>query len=338
MLFDWLNFLKKLTFKKIVNYLAIQVSYYLSLLSHKPVVFGYPAVATVEPTNSCNLRCIECPAGNGSMTRTKGYLDFSLYRSFIDEVSPCLSYLMLYFQGEPLLHPQLSEFIRYASQKKVYTSVSTNGHHLDRANVKSIIESGLDRMIISLDGTDQESYRRYRAGGDFNSVLQGIVNLVQIRKEQKVRKPFVMLQFIVMRHNEDQIGEMKALAKKLEIDSTVIKSLQVYDLKNHAHLLPLDSKFSRYQHNQSRELVIKNRLRNRCRRLWHTVVMLNDGSIVPCCFDKDGKFVTGIYRQSNMFDIWKGESFSKFRKKILNSRKDIQICCNCSEGTKVTFV
>ena len=143
MLYDWINFLKKLTFKKIVNYLILKISYFLSVLSHKPVVFGYPAVATVEPTNLCNLRCIECPAGIGSMTRSKGNLDISLFRSFIDDLSPCLSYLMLYFQGEPLLHPQLTELIQYASHKKVYTSVSTNGHHLNRENVMRIIESGL---------------------------------------------------------------------------------------------------------------------------------------------------------------------------------------------------
>ena len=185
MLYDWYNFLKTLTFKKIVNYLILKISYFLSVLSHKPVVFGYPAVATVEPTNLCNLRCIECPAGTGSMTRSKGNLDISLFRSFIDDLSPCLSYLMLYFQGEPLLHPQLTELIQYASHKKVYTSVSTNGHHLNRENVMRIIESGLNRIIISLDGTDQESYQQYRSGGDFKKVLHGIVNLVQIKKEIK---------------------------------------------------------------------------------------------------------------------------------------------------------
>jgi len=192
MLYDWYNFLKTLTFKKIVNYLILKISYFLSVLSHKPVVFGYPAVATVEPTNLCNLRCIECPAGTGSMTRSKGNLDISLFRSFIDDLSPCLSYLMLYFQGEPLLHPQLTELIQYASHKKVYTSVSTNGHHLNRENVMRIIESGLNRIIISLDGTDQESYQQYRSGGDFKKVLHGIVNLVQIKKEIKSRIPIII--------------------------------------------------------------------------------------------------------------------------------------------------
>lgn len=330
---DWFNFLKKLTFKKIVNYLLLKVSYSMSLASQRPVVYGYPAVATVEPTNLCNLKCIQCPAGNGSMTRSKGTLDISLFRRFIDDLSPFLSYLMLYFQGEPLLHSHLTEFIQYASHKKVYTSVSTNGHHLNRENVMKIIESGLDRIIISLDGTDQESYQQYRIGGDFNRVLQGIVNLVQIKKEIKSRIPFVILQFIAMSHNENQINEVKALGKKLEVDKTVIKSLQVYDLKNNIYLLPSDSKFSRYKLNENREVVIKNRLSNKCRRLWHTIVMLNDGCIVPCCFDKDGQYGVGKYPDSSINDIWRGEQFINFRQKVLNSRKSIQMCCNCTEGT-----
>ena len=333
MLYDWINFLKKLTFKKIVNYLILKISYFLSVLSHKPVVFGYPAVATVEPTNLCNLRCIECPAGTGSMTRSKGNLNISLFKSFIDDLSPCLSYLMLYFQGEPLLHPQFTELIQYASHKKVYTSVSTNGHHLNRENVMRIIESGLDRIIISLDGTDQESYQQYRLGGDFKRVLQGIVNLVQIKKETKSRIPIIILQFIVMSHNENQINDVKALGEKLEVGKTVIKSLQIYDLKKNLDLLPSNSRFSRYKVNKNREAIIKNLLRNKCRRLWHTMVMLKDGCIVPCCFDKDGQYVIGKYPDSSMNDIWKGEQFSNFRQKILNSRKNIQMCCNCTEGT-----
>lgn len=333
MLYDWINFLKKLTFKKVVNFLILKISYFLSVLSHKPVVFGYPAVATVEPTNICNLRCIECPAGVGSMTRSKGNLDISIFRSFIDDLSPCLSYLMLYFQGEPLLHPQLTELIQYASHKKVYTCVSTNGHHLNRKNVMRIIESGLDKIIISLDGMDQESYQQYRLGGDFKRVLQGIVNLVQIKQEIKSRIPIIILQFIVMSHNENQISEVKALGKKLEVDKTVIKSLQVCDLNKNLDLLPSDSRFSRYKVNKNREAIIKNRLRNKCRRLWHTMVMLNDGCIVPCCFDKDGQYVIGKYPDSCMNDIWKGEQFNNFRQKILNSRKNIQMCCNCTEGT-----
>jgi radical SAM protein with 4Fe4S-binding SPASM domain len=245
---------------------------------------------------------------------------------------------MLYFQGEPLLHPRLAEFIRYATDRKIYTSVSTNGHHLGRQNAKKMIESGLDRIIISLDGTDQESYSRYRKNGDFNKVLSGIVTLVQLKKEMNSRLPSIILQFIVMRHNEYQIDEVKKLGMRLKADRTVIKSLQIYDLKNNLKLLPVNPQFSRYKLNKNSEAVIKNPLRNRCKRLWNTMVILHDGRVVPCCFDKNAQIINGKYPDSSLQKIWKGEQSVKFRQKILHSRKNISMCCNCTEGGKRTFI
>lgn len=338
MLYDCFNFLKKLTFRKIVNYLILRTSCYLSFLLRRPVVFGYPAVATVEPTNRCNLKCVECPAGIGSMKRSRGNLDFSLFRNLIDELSPCLSYLMLYFQGEPFLHPQLEELIGYAASKKIYTSVSTNGHFLSNRNAKKLIGSGLDRIIISLDGTDQESYSIYRKGGDFNEVMHGIVNLVRIKKEMHSRLPMIILQFLVMRHNEHQVEEVKKFGKRLGVDRTVIKSLQIYDFINNLDLLPSVSRYSRYTVHKNGEVIIKNRLRNRCRRLWHTMVILHDGSIVPCCFDKDAQFILGKYPERSLHDIWNGKEAVQFRQKILNARKNIKMCCNCTEGSFKTYI
>lgn len=338
MLYDWFNFLKKLTLRKIVNYLILRTSLFISLLLRRPVVFGYPAVATIEPTNRCNLKCAECPAGIGSMNRPRGNLDLSLFRALIDELSPGLSFLMLYFQGEPFLHPQLEELIVFATSKKIYTSVSTNGHYLSSRNAKKLILSGLDRIIISLDGTDQESYSRYRKGGDFNEVLHGIVNLVRIKKEMHSRLPMIILQFLVMRHNEHQVDEVKTLGKRLGVNRTVIKSLQVYDFVNNLDLLPSDSRYSRYTVNKNGEVIIKNRLRNRCRRLWHTIVILQDGSVVPCCFDKDARFILGKYPERSLYDIWNGNEAVQFRQKILNARKNIKMCCNCTEGSIKTYI
>ncbi len=338
MLYDWLNFIKKLTFRKIVNYLVLKTSFFLSLLLRRPIVLGYPAVATIEPTNRCNLKCAECPAGNGSMKRPRGNLDYSLFRNVIDELSPRLSYLMLYFQGEPFLHPQLEDFISYSAGKKIYTSVATNGHYLSSKNVIELIVSGLDRIIISLDGTNQESYSKYRKGGDFNEVLHGIVNLVRIKKIMHSRLPLIILQFLVMHHNEHQIEEVRMLGKKLGVNRTVIKSLQVYDFFSNLDMLPSERKYSRYTVHNNGEVIIKNRLKNRCRRLWHTMVILQDGSVVPCCFDKDAQCILAKYPERSLHDIWKGKEAFQFRQKILNSRNKIKMCCNCTEGGIKTYI
>ena len=83
-------------------------------------------------------------------------------------------YLIFYFQGEPYLNPDFLDMVKYASGKKIYTATSTNAHYLNDANARRTIESGLDRLIISIDGTTQETYQQYRVGGHLNKVLEGL--------------------------------------------------------------------------------------------------------------------------------------------------------------------
>ena len=331
MLIDWFNFLEKLTFRKIINYLKNKVAYFLSVIFQKPVILGYPSVASIEPINSCNLKCPECPVGNDLMTRSTGAIETSLCRKLIDELSPRLSYLMLYFMGEPLLHPQFISLIEYSTSKKIYTVTSTNGHFLNIQYAKEIVKSGLDRLIVSMDGIDQESYEKFRQHGDFNRVIEGIANVVQMKQKLRSRVPYIILQFIAMRHNEKQINEIKRTGKRLGADKIVVKSLQVKDFSRNAKLIPENKKFSRYKKGKDNKYIIKKKLQNHCRRLWETMVILNDGCIVPCCFDKDGEFVFGRYPENGIYDLWKGMQFNLFRQRILNSRKDIEMCCNCIE-------
>src|SRR5205085_9820154 len=131
----------------------------------KPVHRGMPISIGIEPTTSCNLRCPECPSGLRSFTRPTGMLDESLFKKVIDELRDTHTYLTFYFQGEPYLHPDFLSLVRYAADRKIFTSTSTNAHYLNDANARATIESGLDRLIISIDGTTQETYESYRVGG-----------------------------------------------------------------------------------------------------------------------------------------------------------------------------
>ncbi len=338
MWYDGYNFIRKLTFRKIFNYLTLKISYVLSILIRKPLIWGYPAVATIEPTNRCNLKCVECPTGNNSLTRTKGYIDPALFQQLINSLAPNLTWLMLYFQGEPLLHKHLTGLIRYASDKNIYTSISTNGHQLTKENARWLIDSGLDRIIISLDGIDQETYSKYRQGGNFKTVITGIKNLVNLKDELKSRKPYIMLQVIVMKHNEEHINNIKLLGKSLGVDKTVFKTMQVTDFKKHRHFLPLNKKYARYSLTENQDAGNSKNLVNRCWRIWSTLVILHDGVSVPCCFDKDARYPLGIFPVTNLRSIWMGNSFKKFRKEILVARNNFPICCNCTEGMKKVYI
>src|SRR5436190_12391728 len=169
---DTINLLSKLTLKRTWNGLKVLSSFYISKWTKRPVQWGYPVSISFEPTTSCNLRCPECPSGLRSFTRPTGMLQDKLYQDVIDQLASTLSYLTFYFQGEPYLNPRFLDMVRYASRKGIYTATSTNAHYLDDENARETILSGLNRLIISIDGTTQEAYESYSVGGNLEKVIE----------------------------------------------------------------------------------------------------------------------------------------------------------------------
>jgi radical SAM protein with 4Fe4S-binding SPASM domain len=258
-----------------------------------------------------------------------------VFRSAIDQLAPTLSYLTFYFQGEPYLNPKFLDMVRYASSKGIYTATSTNGHYLDDENAKETVVSGLDRLIISIDGTSQDTYQSYRVGGSLEKVIQGTRNILRWRKELKSSTPHVVFQFLVVKPNEHQVPEVYKLAHELGVDRVALKTAQIYDFENGSDLIPTQEKYTRYQKNKDGRYTIKNELNNHCWKMWHSCVITWDGKVVPCCFDKDAHFVLGDLQQDSFEEIWKGETYKSFRATLLKSRSEIEICKNCTEGTKV---
>jgi radical SAM protein with 4Fe4S-binding SPASM domain len=333
---DSLNMLSKLTLRRTINGLKVLGSYYASKWTKKPIQWGYPVSISFEPTTSCNLRCPECPSGLRAFTRPTGMLKKNFFRETIDQLHKELTYLVFYFQGEPYLNPDFLEMVQYASSRKIYTATSTNAHYLNDSAARRTVESGLDRLIISIDGTTQETYKQYRVGGNLSKVLEGAANIVKWKRELKSKTPFVVFQFLVVRHNEHQIEDVKRLAKETGVDDVWLKTAQVYDYeKDPNQLIPTIGKYSRYKQDKNGQTVFKGNNANHCWRLWHDPVITWDGTVVPCCFDKDAQHKLGSLREQSFKELWKSKDYHQFRRQVLESRKNIDICANCSEGVKV---
>lgn len=332
---DSFNFLSKLSFSRFYNAFLVLFSYYISKISKKPVQWGLPISIAVEPTTSCNLRCPECPSGLRSFTRPTGMLQKDFFEKFISEIYNKTFYLTFYFQGEPYLNPAFLDMVKLASSKKIYTATSTNAHYLTPENAEKTIKSGLDRLIISIDGTSQETYQQYRVGGSLEKVIQGTKNIIQAKRKLKSNTPHIIFQFLVVRPNEHQTEEVLKLAKELGVDEVKFKTAQVYDYENGNPLIPENPKYSRYQKLADGTYTIKNKLLNHCWKLWHSCVITWDGKVVPCCFDKDAKHQLGDLQENTFKTIWQSQAYNHFRNAVLKSRKEIDICSNCSEGTKV---
>jgi radical SAM protein with 4Fe4S-binding SPASM domain len=333
---DTINLLSGLTFRRSLNALKVYSSYYFSRLLGKPIQWGYPVSVSFEPTTSCNLRCPECPSGLRAFTRPTGMLETNFFKKTIDEIYQELIYLIFYFQGEPYLNPGFLEMVHYASDKKIYTATSTNAHYLTEENARKTVESGLDRLIISIDGTSQEVYEQYRVGGNLEKVIAGAQQMVKWKKALHSKTPFIIFQFLVVKPNEHQVAEIKALGKEIGVDAVWFKTAQVYDYENDPNQLitTLDS-YSRYKKNAAGKIVPKGKMENHCWKLWHANVITWDGLVVPCCFDKDATHQLGNTKNQSFKKIWNNENYRQFRKDITKGRKNIDICSNCSEGTKV---
>ncbi|MCW5906438.1 MAG: SPASM domain-containing protein [Chitinophagales bacterium] len=332
---DTFNLLSKLNTTKIANALSVVASFYFSKWTRLPTQWGMPFNISIEPTTNCNLGCPECPSGLKSFTRPTGNLEIDFYKKTVDELGNRLIYLYFYFQGEPYLHPKFLDLVKYASEKKIYTVTSTNAHFLTERKARETVESGLDRILISIDGTTQKTYEQYRVGGSLEKVLEGAKNLVRAKRELRSKTPHIVFQFLVVKPNEHQIEEVKQLAQEIGVDEVKLKTAQVYDFENGNKLIPTLDKYSRYRKQANGKYKIKNEMHNHCWKLWHSTVITWDGKVVPCCFDKDAQHQLGDLHTKSFAEIWESGLYQSFRSRILKSRKEIDICTNCSEGTKV---
>ena len=225
--------------------------------------------------------------------------------------------------------------MRYAASKKIYTATSTNAHYLDDKKARETVESGLDRLIISIDGTSQETYEQYRVGGKLDKVLEGTRNVIKWKRELKSHKPHVIFQYLVVKPNEHQLEEVQEIAREIGVDEVAFKTAQIYDYENGSDLIPTIEKYARYKQLPNGKWNIKNRLLNHCWKMWHSCVITWDGKVVPCCFDKDAHHQLGTLEETGFLPIWRGEAYQNFRQALIRSRSEIEMCKNCSEGTRV---
>ncbi len=329
------HILKMLSFRKILNGALLYKSFWLSRIFKKPIIWGKPLALSIEPTTACNLGCPECPSGLKQFSRPTGNMKSSVNEKIIDELGKNLSYINFYFQGEPFINKNIFDLIAYANAKGIYTATSTNAHFLNPDSCEKVIDSGLKRMIISIDGTTQEVYEQYRKEGSLGKVLEGTRNMVTAKKKRNAHFPHLIFQFLVVKPNEHQIEDAKKLAIEMGVDEIRFKTAQVYSYENGNPLIPTIDKYSRYRKMADGTFKLKNKMSNHCWRMWSSAVVTWDGSIVPCCFDKDAKHKLGNMQFVKFNDIWKNKEYQNFRKALLTNRQEIDICKNCSEGSKV---
>jgi radical SAM protein with 4Fe4S-binding SPASM domain len=281
-----------------------------------------------EPTNTCNARCPLCPTGAEQLSRPKAFLDFELYKQIVDEVKP--KTVRFWNYGEPFLHSHIFEMFRYAADRGAITYVSTNGLVFYKSeNIQRLLDSRLHTLMLAIDGIDAATFNQYRVDVDFTKVLKGLGLLLQ-------QRPFnleIIWQFIVMRHNEHQVEEARALARQLGI-KFALKAVSLDMLPQRAdpqEHLPTDLGYSRYEW-QDEALVLKGGL-HPCYFVDATLMINANGDVCPCCFDAQGLLTLGNAHTQSIQAIWNGEAMRELRRRLQQERQILKPCNQCSVGS-----
>lgn len=325
--------IRALTFRRFLNLIKTGTSFLLSAILKKNIVWGIPPTLTIEPTNICNLKCPLCTTGSGEMERVAGKMTLETFDELMKKMGDDIFFLLIYHQGEPYINKHFFDFVSIAKEKNIYVTTSTNGHYFTDENIEKTIESGLDSMIVSIDGVTQESFEKYRVAGNLNKVVDGTKKLMQEKKKRKSRTPNVALQFLVMKHNESEIDAVRKLGKELGVDRVLIKNIEVRSFEEAKEWLPEEDTFRRYNVTENEFIVKGQNDKKSCSRPWMSTLVNWDGTFVPCCFDKNGQYSMGnIHKTANLEEIWNGDLINNFREKLLEDRKQIDICSNCNMG------
>jgi radical SAM protein with 4Fe4S-binding SPASM domain len=292
---------------------------------------GGPETGMIEPTNLCNLACPTCPTGTGKI-KPLPQLTFDRFTHVLGGLTPRLRNLALWNYGEPLLNKELPAMIAHAKQAGVgVVKVSSNVHFLDGERGSALLRSGLDVLILSVDGASQATYETFRQDGDFAHVARSVAWLCAEKKRLALTRPRIELQFIAMRHNEHELPEMRRLAQAWGVDALRVKTVGADDDETR-RLVPASRLLSRY----AADGETPNVRHAFCTMAWdHTVVNV-DGSVTPCCYlrpDMGEAFVMGNVFEAPFAAIWRGEKYRAFRAQMLDGRGAMPVCNKCRGGT-----
>ncbi len=329
-----------LSLKKILNACVVETS----MLFKPERPWGWPTHLMIEPSTRCNLNCALCPVSAG-LERPQGFMELEVFKKVIDEVGDYVFTLLLWDWGEPFLNPSIYAMISYAKEKEIKIVSSTNGHvfrstdHADK-----LIRSGIDTIIFAVDGISQETYSRYRQGGNVEAVFEGIRTVVARKRDLRSKTPLVNFRFIVMGHNEHEIPRLKELVQSLGVDALTLKTLN-YRLQDpyfegelgpheseHA-FLPKSPHYRRFKCDSTGLESVRLR-RNPCKQLWCNPTIHWSGSVVPCTFDPKDKYILGDVRKTNLKEIWLSSSYRQMRRQFKTDWEKISLCAECSYAYK----
>lgn len=295
------------------------------------IPLAVPFIVNVDPSDSCNFACGFCPTGDRALMRESGRplkvmpLDvFEKINSDIAKFPNPIRVLRLYKDGEPLLNKNFEKFVELARQNKNIQRIdtTTNASLLTRERSRRLIEAGIDRINISIEGVSEEDYLKFaKAKIDFEKLRDEIRYLYENRGNCE----------IVVKINQDAVDRSKA-EKFLNLFEPISDSAYTehimscwpnFDLRDE---LSVNEEFGIYGQ-EIKEVDV-------CPYVFYSFSVNSDGTVSACFLDWSRDLVVGDTRSEDLLSIWSGPRMNNLRKMFLKgNRKSHRTCGNCGQMT-----
>jgi radical SAM protein with 4Fe4S-binding SPASM domain len=244
-------------------------------------------------------------------------MNMEVFKRIIDEIGQYVYRVNLYGFGEPFLYDKTLNMVRYASDRNISVGITSNFNTINDDMLEPIILSGLEHLVVSIDGIDQSSYQKYRVGGDFNRVINNLRKLQEIKKKMNKNFPILDWQFLVMKHNVSLRPQAEAIARELGMGMRYsCIGVDIQDESQRQEWLPEDEALSQYNYKTLRPKGIENL--KTCSWLYRTVFINWDGGVSPCCnyYTGDKIHDFGNILEKTFAEIWNGHAYSVARKLV----------------------
>jgi radical SAM protein with 4Fe4S-binding SPASM domain len=316
---QWLFAVRYGTVRKLANYYAVRRDY----RHRRARVSSRPYSVRVDPATACNLRCPLCPTGAGQIDR-RAFMSMETFDRILAEFGADAFIFHLWVWGEPLLHRDLFRMVAAASARGVGTEISTNlSLRLTDEQIDRLITAGLTWLIVSADGATPESYAHYRRGGNLALVLDNMRRFVARKKALGSRTPFVEWQFVPLRHNEQDIGEARRLAREIGVDGLRLKPARVDKIDSLTFAGQVPGQLSeqwmpadpRLGHTVGSGTGSYHSFH--CPFLWTSVTIHPDGALAPCCETYSRQHDLGRFTDRPFDQAWNSGAYVASRNVAL---------------------